>query len=55
MIEDNGKGFDPNSTRAFGNGIRNMKERMKAVNGSFQIDSAPGKGTRTMLTFPVLS
>ncbi len=47
-IEDDGKGFDVNNTRSFGNGLHNMKARMEQVNGRFQISSS-SQGTVTMI------
>jgi signal transduction histidine kinase len=47
-IADNGKGFDPDSASG-GNGLLNMRRRAAAVNGSLQIDSTPGCGTRVRL------
>ncbi|MCP9751691.1 sensor histidine kinase [Ferruginibacter sp. HRS2-29] len=45
VITDDGKGFDVNNTRSFGNGLQNMQERMKRANGVFLINSEYGKGT----------
>jgi len=50
IIEDDGKGFDLNNTRAFGNGLQNMKSRMEQVEGSYSITSTPGKGTITTIS-----
>lgn len=36
-IQDNGKGIDPEKLRRFGNGLRNMRQRMEAVGGNFEI------------------
>lgn len=48
-IHDNGVGFDPNNSRAFGNGLYNMRKRMADINGTFQLTSEIGKGTTTIL------
>jgi signal transduction histidine kinase len=42
-IEDNGRGFtsDPASS---GNGLANMRERLKTIGGRFELESAPGRG-----------
>jgi two-component system, NarL family, sensor kinase len=46
MVEDNGKGFDPESLNSFqGMGLRNTVSRIKNLNGEIIIDSAPGRGT----------
>lgn len=56
-IEDDGKGFDPTtvaepSPAGRGLGLLGMRERLALVGGSAQIDSAPGSGTRVVLTVP---
>jgi signal transduction histidine kinase len=54
-IDDNGKGFDTTaiSFSATGHyGLTGMKERMRRIDGLFQIESEPGHGTRVILTFP---
>jgi signal transduction histidine kinase len=50
MVEDNGRGFDlekvlgsENTNR--GLGLTNMRERIELSGGSFEIESAKGKGT----------
>lgn len=46
-VSDNGQGFDPaNRERRKGVGLLSMQERMKALGGDVQLESAPGKGTR---------
>lgn len=52
-ITDNGRGFDPNATRAAGQGLANMRERLAAIGGSSQIESESGKGTRVVFTLPL--
>ena len=49
-ITDNGKGIADIKGREFGNGLMNMKNRMEAVNGKFEIVSAINKGTKIMLS-----
>ncbi len=50
-ISDNGKGFDKNQkiVGLGGNGIVNMRSRMKQAQGSYEIKSEVGKGTTTTL------
>jgi signal transduction histidine kinase/ligand-binding sensor domain-containing protein len=48
-IADNGKGFDTDNTRLFGNGLINMKNRVEQVGGKYTIQSEPGKGTVTQI------
>jgi signal transduction histidine kinase len=55
-IDDNGKGFEATalSFPATGHyGLTGMKERMRRIDGLFQIESEPGHGTRVILTFPI--
>ncbi|MEQ1799549.1 MAG: PAS domain S-box protein, partial [Lacibacter sp.] len=52
-IEDDGKGFHPHmpySKQSFG--ILGMQERVSSVNGTFQLLSSPGKGTKIIITVP---
>lgn len=52
QIKDDGKGFDVNNTREFGNGLINMKNRMSQIGASYEIVSEPGRGTETRLLIP---
>jgi signal transduction histidine kinase len=55
-IEDDGIGFDPTaSTRSEdpGLGLIGIRERVSRLNGTLQIESAPGKGTRLIVALPV--
>jgi two-component system, NarL family, sensor kinase len=46
MVEDNGKGFDPEHLHAVhGMGLQNAVSRIKNLNGEIIFDSAPGRGT----------
>lgn len=49
-IEDNGDGFNQKDANSGGIGLKNMRERAKAVNGKIHIDSNPGVGTKIVLT-----
>jgi signal transduction histidine kinase len=53
VIEDNGAGFDRRRTRP-GLGLRGMEERVRELNGVFEIRSQPGSGTRLRIQIPVL-
>ena len=53
LIQDNGQGFDTRNTRLFGNGLKNMENRISQAGGTYQISSAPGKGTLTRIRLPV--
>jgi signal transduction histidine kinase len=51
-IADDGCGFDL-STAKRGHGLDNIAERARTVGATAEITSAPGKGTRTTLLFPL--
>ena len=54
-VNDDGCGFDPASpTAAPGIGLLGMHERIAALAGSLEIQSAPGKGTCITATMPLL-
>jgi signal transduction histidine kinase len=48
-VEDNGRGFSPDSLPSRGNGLRNMRERIEASGGKLNYSTASGKGCK--LTF----
>jgi signal transduction histidine kinase len=55
-IEDNGRGFEVATlmeqgpqTRRGGNGLRNMRQRIKAIGGDCLVSSRPGAGTTVNL------
>ena len=55
-IQDDGKGFEitkESGEKAIGFGIYNMYKRVKMDNGIFDIQSAPGNGTKIKISFPV--
>lgn len=41
-VHDNGKGIDLAELRRFGNGLRNMQQRMQSVGGSFEVSARDG-------------
>lgn len=49
---DNGVGFSPNENYS-GNGIKNVENRMKGINGNITFDSKPNKGVSANITFTV--
>jgi len=51
IVKDDGHGFD-SSVKQGGMGLQSMKERAETLDGSFAVDSDPGKGTRVSATFP---
>jgi len=52
-ISDNGCGFDQAHLVPTGNGLRNMQNRAKRLNGKLEIDSNINVGTTSQLTFPI--
>lgn len=50
FIADNGIGFDAASPRAGGNGLKNMRGRLEALGGEFEISSRPGQGTKIRMS-----
>jgi len=55
-VDDNGRGFDPDSIQ-HGNslGLKLIRERTEMLGGSFEIDSAVGKGARILFAVPARS
>jgi PAS domain S-box-containing protein len=56
-VRDNGCGLavprrEPNRQKAFGVGIAGMRERVQQLNGEFEIESAPGRGTTVRAILP---
>lgn len=51
-IEDDGQGFDPASERVARHGLAGMRFRVEALGGEWQLDSAPGTGTRIQARLP---
>jgi two-component system sensor histidine kinase DegS len=55
VVEDNGKGFDPNilqGSKVKTTGLPTLRERMDLLSGLLNIDSQPGQGTRVVLEVP---
>ena len=51
-IKDNGQGFDEQTTKS-GNGLRNIRERAKEINGTISLKSKIGEGTQIELRLPI--
>src|SRR5262245_43603208 len=51
-ITDDGKGFDVERVPNAGLGLMSMRERVEAVGGTLEIQSAPTQGTRLRVTVP---
>ena len=55
IVADDGRGFDPGTPpkrAGGGNGLENMRERMRVAGGWFECDSGPGRGTRIVFHVP---
>ncbi len=53
VVSDDGVGFDPDeSERSGGLGLINMRERVRQLNGTFEFDSKPGRGTTVKAEVP---
>lgn len=52
QVKDNGKGFVRNKINP-GNGLKNMEERAKEVNGHIVIESKTGDGTSVEMQIPI--
>ena len=54
VVGDNGHGFDPSDSLVDRDrfGLYTMRERMDLLNGSLNVDSAPGRGTRVIAVVP---
>jgi signal transduction histidine kinase len=45
-VIDNGIGFDVDTGRTMGLGIRSMRERLRLIGGTFRVESSHGTGTK---------
>ena len=52
LVEDNGAGFDAERV-VLGEGLRNMQERLQALDGKAELLPRPGGGTRVVFTLAV--
>ncbi|MER5324513.1 sensor histidine kinase [Streptosporangium roseum] len=51
-IRDDGKGIDGSSDKGFG--LSSMRQRVRGVGGTLEIESAPGEGTAVSAGVPAL-
>ncbi len=51
-VADDGRGFDPELSRASAHGLKGMRYRVESEGGSLHIVSAPGRGTRVAACLP---
>jgi signal transduction histidine kinase len=52
-LSDNGRGFDPTQVKN-GNGLKNIRERVKNLGGRIEITSHPGRATTLELSVPLV-
>jgi signal transduction histidine kinase len=52
QIEDDGQGFDSEAPQS-GQGMLNLRERVRAMGGQFQIQSVKGEGTTVRISLPL--
>ena len=52
-VADDGAGFDPAGPAGRGHGFVNMSDRVGAIGGTLEVDSAPGRGTRVSGVVPI--
>jgi signal transduction histidine kinase len=53
VIEDDGRGFDPATTREDGFGLEGMRERASLLEGRLQVESRAGAGTTIVAEVPL--
>jgi two-component system sensor histidine kinase DegS len=52
-VDDNGRGFDPETLKSSSNlGLKLIRERAEMLGGNFEIDSSAGSGARISFTVP---
>jgi signal transduction histidine kinase len=55
-VDDNGRGFDPESLQQSNSlGLKLIRERAEMLGGNFEVDSNIGKGTRVSFAVPARS
>jgi signal transduction histidine kinase len=54
-IQDNGKGFEMKKRKSDkqGLGLIGMEERVRGVQGTYEVKSSPGQGTQVMVWVPI--
>ncbi len=54
IVEDNGNGFDASSLfDNDGMGLATIEKRIEHLEGTFEVDSTPGKGTNILINIPI--
>ena len=55
-VDDNGRGFDPDAVQQGSSlGLKLIRERAEMLGGTFEVDSAVGRGTRVAFAVPARS
>jgi signal transduction histidine kinase len=54
VVADDGTGFDATSNAVRGHGFVNMADRVGAIGGTIDVESAPGTGTRISGRMPAI-
>jgi signal transduction histidine kinase len=52
QVADDGQGLSPSNGRDDGHGLLSMQERATRMNGSLNVETSPGRGTRIVLRVP---
>jgi PAS domain S-box-containing protein len=52
-LEDDGQGFEVSRRPSYGIGLDGLRERFLGLGGNFDIESAPGRGTRLYGSLPI--
>ena len=52
-IDDDGRGLNPSRASSRGQGLRNMRERVEAIGGTFSVKSSPAGGTTVRVELPL--
>jgi signal transduction histidine kinase len=55
LVQDNGRGFSPETASGGGHGLVNIRARAERVGGKLQFSSSPGVGTKLILTMVLQS
>lgn len=53
-VRDWGVGFDPQAIAAGSFGLEGVRERARLLGGAAKVESAPGQGTRIIVTLPIV-
>lgn len=52
-VADDGAGFDPDAIASGGFGLAGLRERVAALGGEVELETAPGRGTRLAVSLPI--